>query len=174
MKKKMMLPETQEVDLLNLYEKLSELDFVHMFSFDRTCHGCNDKAECTCFYENEGDDMFKPWRIVCYAKELLSDGIPLKTGISKENQKVIDLCDIFAASRRDLYRDLQEGKRGKKGKKTKQLTEEEVMDFVKQTLESQSQANSSDVNRVEKSGSDDDIDEEQDYRETPRKKVRKK
>lgn len=115
-------------------EKVDELKFISFLSLDKLCHSCNSKAECTCFYD--GDEDLPPWKTICYAGKKFTDSMKLDKELDEYAKKVVELCEVFVASRPDLYR---LSRKTSISEAQKVLTEDEIMSHVKKTLETQEQ-----------------------------------
>lgn len=119
-------------ELRDAIGKADELKFISFLSLDKLCHSCNSKSECTCFYD--GDEDLPPWKTICYAGKMLTDSMKLDKELDDHAKKVVELCEVFVASRPDLYRS---SRKTSISEAQKVLTEDEVMDHVKKTLQTQ-------------------------------------
>lgn len=77
-----------------------------------------------------------PWKIICYAGKDVTESMTLNNELDDNAKKIVELCNIFVESRPDLYRpsmknDVEETQ--------KPLTEEEVMEVVMKSLQTQEQ-----------------------------------
>ena len=64
----------------------------------------------------------------------MADGMKLDSELDKDSKKIIELCEIFVKARPDLYR-IKSSR--EKTERTEDYTEEDVMNVVKKSLESQ-------------------------------------